>query len=158
MDPDNLDVIRSLEELYEETEQWDNLREMVERQLDAVDETDEDELVRLYVQRARVNYEQFGAAEEAIEDYQRAFEIQQDSPRVVEALEELYTGEERWDDLVSLYQQQMQVAEDESRLVELHVDMARIHHEHLDDDDAAIGFLDTVLDLRPDHQRALDVL
>ena len=158
MDPDNMDIARSLEELYEETDQSERLREMVELQLEEPEDLSESELVRLYVQRAKVNYEQFNDVMSAIEDYQRAFELENDSELVVDALDELYRAEQRWDDLVELYTQQMQIASDESRLVELHVKMANIHHEHLGDEQRAIELLDTVLDLRPHHLGALVVL
>jgi tetratricopeptide (TPR) repeat protein len=157
MAQDDMSVIRSLEELYEETEQWEKLREMVERQLSDPEALGEDELLRLYVQRAKVNYEQFNDVEAAIEDYQRAFELQDDSELVVEALDELYRAEQRWDDLVDLYTHQMQIADDEERLVDLHVKMANIHHEHLGNEQRAVELLDTVLDLRPHHLGALEV-
>ncbi|MGM0556432.1 MAG: hypothetical protein ACQEVA_08665 [Myxococcota bacterium] len=157
MDQDDMGVIRSLEELYEETEQWQKLSDMVERQLDDPEALSESELVRLYVQRAKVNYEQFNDVDSAIADYQRAFELQDDSQLVVDALDELYRAEGRWEDLVELYTHQMQIAGEEDRLVDLHVKMANIHHEHLGDEQRAVELLDTVLDLRPHHMGALEV-
>ncbi|QDG54293.1 tetratricopeptide repeat protein [Persicimonas caeni] len=159
--PDDRDVLMALEELYEQTEQWHNLLEIVERELAMVEEAeadDPDERLRLYVQRARVNYEHFEQAEQAIEDYQRAFAIQKDSDLVVSALDGLYRAEGRWDDLMELYREQLQLAGDEDRLVELHIEMADICQEHLDDFERAFELLDMVLELRPQNRRALDVL
>lgn len=159
--PQDKDILVALEELYEQTEQWHNLFESVECQLemlDAAEVDDPDERLRLYVQRAQVYYEQFNQTEEAIEDYQRAFAIQKDSDLVVSALDRLYRSEGRWDDVMELYREQLQLAGDEDRLVELHIEMADICQENLGDFERAFELLDMVLELRPHHRRALDVL
>ncbi len=161
LDPGNANILLALEELFEQTEQWHNLLEIVEQELAKVDEAEDDdqqERLRLYVKRAQVNFKQFGQTEQAIEDYQRAFAIQKDSPLVVDALDELYRSEGRWDDLMDLYREQLQLAGDEERLVELHIEMADISQAHLQNDEHALELLDMVLELRPRHDRALDVL
>lgn len=173
VEPNHHEVLTALEELYKEVEQWHNLLEIVERELALIDEaaaaedTDQadqledahlDERLRLLVERARVQYEQFGETEQAMADYQRAFELKKDSPVVVEALDGLYRSEGRWEALMELYREQLQFAKDEDRLVELHIAMADISQEHLDADDQAFELLDMVLELRPHHSRALGVL
>ncbi|MFW5968485.1 MAG: tetratricopeptide repeat protein, partial [Persicimonas sp.] len=168
--PNDRDLLRELEDLYEETEQWANLIDAVDAQLELLDaaedgeeaeegeEDDEEERLRLLVRRAQVNYEQFGETERAIEDFQAAFAINKESPRVVEALDELYRSEGRWHDLMDLYSEQLQLVDDEDRLVEMHVEMADILHEHLDADERALEFLDAVQSLDPDHPGALDIM
>lgn len=165
IDPGRPNVLLALEGLYEKTEQWPQFLDTVERQLEALDadSTNEEdgesgEHLRLYVQRARVNYAQFNQIEDAIEDYQRAFAIQKDSPLVVEALDELYRSEARWEDLMELYTEQLQFVSDEARLLELHIEMADINRAHLDDEARALELLDMVLEIQPGQPRALDVL
>lgn len=167
IDPGRPEVLSALEGLYEKTEQWPQLLDTVERQLQALDasESDDDEArgqssehLRLYVQRARVSYAHFNQTQEAIEDYQRAFAIQKDSPLVVEALDELYRSEGRWQDLMDLYTEQLQVVTDQNRLLELHIEMADIYRAHLDDEARALELLDMVLEIHPANARALHVL
>src|SRR5690554_6024977 len=157
--PGRPEVLSALEGLYEKTEQWPQFLETVERQIDALKPDGKtDEHLRLYVQRARVNYTQFNQTQDAIEDYQRAFAIQKDSPLVVKALDELYRSEARWDDLIGLYTEQLQFVADEERLLELHIEMADIQRQYLDDEARALELLDMVLEIRPSNAHALDVL
>lgn len=157
--PGHPEVLSALEGLYEKTAQWPQFLETVERQLDALEPDGKTaEHLRLYVQRARVNYTQFNQTQDAIEDYQRAFAIQKDSPLVVKALDELYRSEARWDDLMGLYTEQLQFVTDEDRLLELHIEMADIQRQHLGDEARALELLDMVLEIRPSNAHALDVL
>src|SRR5690606_18485537 len=89
--PDNRDVLLALEELYEASEQWEQLADVVAQLMESADHPDE--VLRLYVKQAGVKYEHFGDRQGAIDDYQRAFAIQNDHPLVVEALEKLYRQE-----------------------------------------------------------------
>lgn len=167
--PDDPNVLKALEGLYTETGEWHELLEIVERQLGALQQEEGDEEIgpdspnaadylRLYVSRARVNYAQFNEVDRAIADYQRAFALQKDSPVVVEALDELYRNEQRWQDLIALYHEQLQIVSEQPRLIELYVEMADISQRYLDDEDTTFELLDMVLEIEPGHERALDIL
>lgn len=158
IEPDNQDVLLALEELYETSEQWERLSSIVAKQLETATSTEE--IVRLLVKQAGLKYEQFGDAQSAIEDYQRAFEYKNDHPLIVNALDKLYRAEGRSDDLLALLNHQLSLVSetDYARRVPLLVQMADVCQAELGDDESAIAILSGVLEVEPHHRGALDVL
>lgn len=158
IEPDNQDVLLALEELYEASEQWERLAGIVAKQLDTAVESEE--IVRLLIKQAGLKYEQFGDAQSAIEDYQRAFEYQNDHPMVVRALDKLYRAEGRSEDLLTLLNHQLSMVRetDQARRVPLLVQMADVCQAELGDDESAVAILNGVLEVEPHHTDALNIL
>ncbi len=155
--PDDSFVLESMDELYEATSNFDELREVLLRRLE-LSETPEARLA-LLVRSATLNYEKFSDVARAIEDFEAAMKIDANDPAVVAALDKLYRAEGRWDDVVSLYNRVISESSDSpTRVAQLRVTMADIYAQHMAAPEKAIEQLTAVLNADPGHTGALSVL
>ena len=155
--PDDGFVLESMDELYEATSNFDELREVLLRRIE-LSETSEARL-SLLVRSATLNYEKFSDVARAIEDFEAAMQIDANDPAVVAALDKLYRAEGRWDDVISLYNRVISESGDNpARVDELRVTMADIYAQHMGDPDKAIEQLTAVLQSDSGHTGALSVL
>ncbi|MEZ4462000.1 MAG: hypothetical protein R3E66_20235 [bacterium] len=154
--PDNTDVLVSLDELYVETENHEALREVLLRRLELAEPS---ERLGLLVRSATLSYEKFSDLARAIEDFEAAMQIDANDPGVIAALDRLYRAEHRWDDVLALYDRVIaDASHDLHRVCELRVTMADIYANHMGRPDDAIAQLNAVLELNAGHNGALTVL
>lgn len=158
IDPDDDEVLKALAELFREAEDWSRLRKVVDRRIHVID--DPDTQVTLYLELAKISRTHFNEIERAIEEYNAALRLAPAYTPTMEALGEIYRAEERWAELLQMYEQVHAAtpASDTERVIELQVEMADISAKYLGDEHTAIGYLNTILEMEPDHLRALDVL
>lgn len=155
--PESATVLQALDELYTETEQWVELQEVFQRKLTLT--SDPNERLSLLVRSASLSYEKFSDVAQAITDFEAAQEIDPNHPEVVAALDRLYTGEQRWDDLLGLYDRVIaSSSHDPERVAQLRVTMADIFANRLGDPIKAVENLNAVLMIAPGHQEALSTL
>ncbi len=155
LSPDDDDVLSALQELYEEIQDWDTLRQVLGRRIEV---NDAGVAVPLYVRMAEISHRQFNEVERAIEEYEAALTIRPDSEEVLAALASIYREEGRWAELLSTYQRVFaSTNSNTARAIALQVEMADIS-ANLGDDETAIGYLEQILESDPNHLRALDVL
>ncbi len=101
---DDARALAALESLYEETQDYAALLEIVRRRAD-VATTDEERKALLFKQ-ARICDENLGDARAAIAVYEEILDLGADT-QAVQALERLYALAEQWDHLISLYERQI---------------------------------------------------
>lgn len=154
--PDDLQILRALEDVYHGLGDHQALRDLLDRQLELA--SNEDEIVRLLLRRARLRYEVDRDPTAAIEDYQAAFALRDDHPDIIAALGDLYRNEARWDDLLALHRLHFDRAPDQDAQIHHLLVMAQICHEELSQLDEAAGFAGTVLEADPHHPEALNRL
>ncbi|RAL25246.1 hypothetical protein DL240_03275 [Lujinxingia litoralis] len=154
--PEDPQILRALEEVYQGLGDFQALRDLLARELEQADS--EQETVRLLLRRARLRYDVDADANAAIDDYQAAFALRDDHPDVIQALGELYRKERRWDELLAMHRLHFDRAPDQEAQVHHLLIMAQICHEELQQLDQAAGFAGTVLEADPHHGEALDRL
>src|SRR5690606_35455935 len=99
-EPTDLESIAALEGLYEKTERFGELEELIKRRLD-IAETPADRIAAR-VRLARLADQRLGRREEAIEQLREVLEEDPGNPEALDELERLYAADERWQDLVAL--------------------------------------------------------
>src|SRR5690606_20422607 len=100
---DDKQALIALESLYEESGDAASLLDVLERRVEAAD--DDDERKQLLFRRARLLAEVIGDKARAIDVYVAILDLDLDR-QAIEALEGLYADEQRWSDLVELYQRE----------------------------------------------------
>jgi tetratricopeptide (TPR) repeat protein len=100
---DDRRALVALESLYEETGDYSALLDVVKRRADAAES--EKERKQLLFKQARLCDEKLGDVRAAITVYEQIVDIGLDT-EAVSALERLYAGAERWEDLIALYERQ----------------------------------------------------
>jgi tetratricopeptide (TPR) repeat protein len=102
---DDRRALVALESLYEETADYPALLDVVKRRAEA-SET-EGERKQLLFKQAQLCDEKLGDPRSAIVVYETVLEMGLDA-RAIDAVERLYAQSERWQDLISLYERQIQ--------------------------------------------------
>ncbi|HVW24349.1 MAG TPA: tetratricopeptide repeat protein [Polyangiaceae bacterium] len=148
--PDDRATLIALESLYDELGDSPALLHILERRVEVAQNTAEKK--ELLFRRARLLADKLSDKARAIEVYQTILDIDMD-PAAVDALESLYGSEERWEDLVGLYERQLDAPRAAS--AELRVKIARVAARHLKDAPRAFDELEAALELDRQHEGAI---
>ena len=145
----------ALEELYAETDNNTELLEILKLRGDAA-ETDS-ERVELFFRVAELQSGPLEQRDDAIATYEDLINLSLEL-RAVEALEGLYSDTERYEDLVSLYERQLDDTADESARADIRVKLARVSHEKLADTHRALDELGDALEDDRGHAGVIGLL
>ncbi len=150
-----------VERLAAALDSWEPLVECYERVTRKVMEEAPDDVegaLPLLLETARVQEDQLGQREVAMETYRRVLAIRPSSPVALDALERIYRNEGRHADLMSVYEKKLALVEEPGRRRELLMLSARLSEEELGDDDSAVSCCWKVIsEIAPDRD-ALDIL
>ncbi len=150
---DDPKALMALESLYEESGDAPNLLHILERRVEiAAGDQDRKELL---FRRARLLAEVLNDKPRAIEVYEEILDLALDSDALV-ALESLYTEEERWADLVSLYERQLEAGPRDP--AHLHVKIATVAARNQLDVLRAFDELERALELERQNEAAISEL
>jgi len=154
------EALGALSELYEKTEQWAELTDILERHIATV--VDEGEHVAVLLRRARLHSQQLRRDDMALEDYSRALEIDFSNLEALYAIADIvrrrYTGEipheTRGDDtdlLAALHQIADRAAQllPAEHLLSLYHELAVLHQSHGDQRIDAIDAWRKLLEVDP---------
>jgi len=145
---DDRQALSALESLYEEAGDAQNLLEILERRVEAAE--GDDERKQLLFRRAKLLADVIEDNGRAIEVYETILELDLDLA-AIDALEKLYAAEERWSELVELYQRQLE----SSDTPELHVKIAGVAAKHQNDAPRAFDELERALELEKQHEGSI---
>jgi len=114
---DDEQALAALDRLYETTERYRDLVEVLRRRRDL---TSDGEARRALLSRsAEILWRRLDAGLEAIDEYQTLQGEFGPSVPALEALESLYRAVERWDDLADTYNQHLEIAESDAARLDL---------------------------------------
>jgi len=151
--PDDQDALNALEHLDEEVGDYAALIQTLKRKTELTD--DGEERVRLLARQADIFVRGLDDGDSAIEVLEELL-MEASSSGAYESLELLYTGASRWDDLASMYEQQLD--RDTGDKVELRYKLARNAQQQLGDNDAALEHLREGTALAADHAPTIALL
>ncbi|MCK5796215.1 MAG: hypothetical protein KAI47_03475, partial [Deltaproteobacteria bacterium] len=160
LDPVEEKALAHLREIHVRRRNWRALIELLRRE---ADHRSGDARRALVEEMAQVAAERLGDAGEAIQVWNQLLEEDPQDEEALEALAELYQRDERWLALVEILHRQRRAASDDERVYALLEQLGEIYTNRLRgrDVDGAVGAIDAwrqVLDLRPDHPKALALL
>jgi tetratricopeptide (TPR) repeat protein len=153
--PDDLPAMEALERIYADGADDDRLYEILERRgtLAAGTPAERKRLAQLG-QLA----EKMGRREDAVAAYERVFELHREDREAIEALDRIYLGSQRWSDLVSLLDRQLERRMPEASAIEIRFRLAEIQMRQMGNVESALGHLGAVLRGDPDHPGAIGAL
>ena len=149
-------VLSALEDLYVATSDFEGLEGVFRQRAEA---SDSFEVIRENTLKLAQMYEDILAdADQAIACYQRVLDSDASDRAALLGLKRVYEREERWEDLVSVIEQELVGADDPTERAALHVQLGRLQETWLEQVEAAIEAYRTALDLVPAHAGALEAL
>ncbi|MBA3458412.1 MAG: tetratricopeptide repeat protein, partial [Deltaproteobacteria bacterium] len=125
----NRRALEAIESIHFRREAWQKLFETYEKLID-VAEADA-EMADIYARMARISSEALNNEDKAIELWQRVLDIRGEDPQPLQALAELCTRRERWEELVEILERQVAVANDDREQIRLYKHLGRIWEEKL---------------------------
>lgn len=153
VDDRNRDAIQKLEVLYQNTEQWQSLVDVLSRKAD-LEENVLERKETLY-RVAELWEKSLEDDREAIEVYQQIMGLDDEDLAAIEALERLYERTEGWDFLINILMTKVDVVEEEEEKIAVHARMAHIYETHMMETDEAIAAFLTIRDLQPENLEAI---
>lgn len=143
----------TLEAAAEKADGWDELTSIFEERI-AGDGVADDERLMLLDKLAVIARDKLYKPDDAQRYFRRIIDLDPTNADAMEALERIYSGTRRWDDLSEVYQRRLQVTDDpEAKLVTLRA-LANIQEEHLGDLDGATQTYRTILEYASDDAPA----
>lgn len=146
-------ALLALESLYEEEGDSGALLGIFERRIESA--ATDDERKGLLYRKARLLADALGDNPQAITAYETILDIAIE-PQALEALEALYTLEERWQDWVDLCRRQLDAGQ--GKPADLHVKMARVLSVRMNETQRAFDELEEALGIEKQHAGAISEL
>jgi tetratricopeptide (TPR) repeat protein len=153
VDPQNLQALKALEQLYLKAGRTDAYLDVLEHQLEVTPA--DTERVSLYLRMAQVWEQQPGKAERAIECLQHVLEIDEQQLSVYRDIERLYRADRNWDALVDIYRRHIQVETEAAERTAVQLALGHLFEEELRDPDRAAESYNDILGFDPDHTESL---
>jgi golgin subfamily B member 1 len=153
--PSDVDLVVRLEDLYEGSESWEELLELLEEKREYVWE--DDAKIGLYARISSVLSTRLDREEESIPWVEELYALAGQSDQVGDRLEDLYIRYERWNELPALLQTKLARLEGEERLA-VSYQLAVIHRDHLQELERAYELFSEIVDRAPDHDEAVTAL
>jgi len=155
-EPTDLDALQSLERLHLNANQIDDYLEILESELDATAEVPAQ--IAIYDKMANALVSLADDRERAAEVLQKVLLLDPNRDLTYRQLEELYSGLEKWSELLETYRSHVEATEDPTVKVELLSAMGEIFERHVQDNERAIETYKEILELDGDNFGAATTL
>jgi tetratricopeptide (TPR) repeat protein len=107
---------------------------------------------------ARVQETELGEIDRALETNRAVLEIDEANEGAIAALERLYLGKERYEDLLDIYKRKLDLTFDGDQRTEIQFKIGQLYEEEVEDDEKAIDAYKEILAAIGDDPRALSAL
>jgi tetratricopeptide (TPR) repeat protein len=154
-DPANGEARAELEALAQRANAWDRLIEIYGS---VAEKLDDPALARDYWLRLAAIEEHLGKVEQAAKSYEKVLSIDPSDADALQAMDTLYRGTERWNDLVGVFRRRIELSDDAGVIENIYAQMAQVYEEKLGKPDEAIQAYREVLAIDPTSRVALDAL
>ncbi|NOZ02871.1 MAG: hypothetical protein GXP54_13440, partial [Deltaproteobacteria bacterium] len=155
LDPGNMKAIEALEGLYEATEKWEELVEILGRKADNSETTAEK--TAALSRKGAVLHEKLGNTAEAVETYLVVHDNDPTDVDTLRTLDELYCEQEDWLNDYGILENLFGLLDGDERLA-IHFRMGRLLEKELGDPSRAVGTYSDILDSHGSHKDTLDAL
>ena len=155
-DDTNIESMKGLERLYAQTEQYNGLLEVLERQLDLAET--EREKITLLSRVAAMQEEEFVQPAIAAQRLEQVLEIDPNNENAFNGLARLYRATQSWDKLIETYDRHVQATPERSEKVRIFKAAGAVQAAEKNDLDRAVDMYLEALDIDEDDIGALDAL
>jgi tetratricopeptide (TPR) repeat protein len=159
IDPTNLETLETLKRLYEQSQAWVELIDILQRMVALPHGVLSHKRMRdLWAQMGGIQGEYLMATDDAIAAWLQVLGIAEGDMEALAALEELFTNEARWTEAIQILERKVAAVPDEDSKIDVLMQIAGIWEENLTNKDQAAGAYLEILDLRAGHPPAADAL
>lgn len=155
IDPTNIEAYRNIAELYETSEQWNDLATALG--VAAANCSDPDETKKFLLVRGRVLEEYANDLDEACASYEQACEIDPKFTIVLDSLDRIYTKKEDWYPLLAILDRKVDAATKDEDKIDLLMRKGQLKTV-IGDYESAVDTYHEVLRIRDDYLPAFEAL
>ncbi|MBN2801660.1 MAG: tetratricopeptide repeat protein [Deltaproteobacteria bacterium] len=156
VNPDMPEALEQLDNISAILDCWKDFAELIEKGAASTDDTENGK--RLWLKAAQIQDTQLDNSSGAISDYQSALKIDAQSSDAISALEDIFSREEKWQDLVDLLRIKVEAVSDSDEKQEILRHIARIAEDMLEQPEVAIACMKEILDIDSGSLDALSTL
>ncbi len=156
LEPDDLSALYSLEQIFTRDEKYADLLEIYRRKADI--STNPTARIAILTRTAAIHEEMLGQTEEAIALYSEVLSHDGENRNALRALDRLYAGAERWEELSDNLVRELALFETMEEQVPLLLRLATLRENQLMEISPAIETYQQVLEHEPDHAEAVSAL
>ncbi len=156
-DPKNTRAVWALEKIFAQMGRYEELLEIYAKRIEMAE--DDEEKKEILYNQALLWEEEIGDSDKAINVYNKIIEMAGDEPKVLAALDRLFTKEERWEDLSGVMERELEqgvMGEDDE--LDLKFRLGQVLEVHLGDKARALNCYREVLAVRIDHEMSIAAL
>ncbi len=156
IDPDNTDALQALERLYRQTERYQELLEVYEKQRDLA--TDPQQQCRVLYGIAALYQNELGDAQSAIQTYWQVLDVEPSDAQSLEALDRLYRAAQDWQPYADVLRRRLEIDVPEEQLIDLKYRLGQTLGQHLNDPAGALECYREILFVDPNNDLAREAL
>jgi len=154
--PNHLPAIRNLGKLYVQAERWQEIIQVNELEAQLIN--DQKQVVSLLHRNGEIYEEKLNDKDRAIETYQKVLALAPSYLPALQSLGRLYFVKGRWEDLIDMYRQEIEVTVEQEQQVNLLYKIGQLYEEKLLQEDKAINVYREILRLQPGNITARKAL
>ncbi|MFK7988880.1 MAG: hypothetical protein AB8I08_22870, partial [Sandaracinaceae bacterium] len=155
MAPTHPEAPEALKALYEKTEKWNSLVELLKGEADAAPEDEPERKVAMLRHLVPIYRDKLGLDVMVINTYNAIIQLDPSDQEALDALAETYESTGRWNDLIKVLSKQADSSDDPERAVSLHMRVASLWIERFANYNQATAPLEQVIALEPENREAL---
>jgi len=156
LSPRHLSAIRTLARIASKRQDWSEVLRMYELEIEATE--DQLEIVSVVHRAGVVTEERLQDVDGALAHFEKALSINPTYLPALRSLGRIYGRQQRWEDLVKMYQRELEVTRSPEQKVALLFRVAEVQQSQLDDAAAAVASYDEVLAIDGENLPALRAL
>lgn len=153
LEPSSEIAMAALERIYGHKEQWVELREVLERQLQHAQGDSHEAEIR--AKTAHLLADRLGDTPKAVETWQRVLDLRGEDPEALFALANLHERTQHWAELAEVLERHYAIADADEDRVAILLRRAKLFDEQLGRDDSALDDYIRVLDVDYGNVQAL---
>lgn len=153
IDPQNFNILKLLEKLFEESKDWNGLIEILQKETELIQ--DPKEVIYLNFRIGEILERNLEDFEKAGEYYEKVLSFSPNFMPALRALRRIYTYLEKWNDLLDVLQREIEITSDGNTLVNLMLERAEIFEKKLNDIPSAKKSYYEILQSSPGNPVAL---
>ncbi len=157
LDPEDLETLGALSSLYRGAQSWEELSQVISRMVEVgvtKGEATEDEMIELYCQLGQLEGDVLGRIPNALESWQRVLYLDPGDFRALDALEQLFSREGRWEECIAILEKRALVVDSDTARIETLLQGATLFEEKLDDARQAASLYEQVRNIAPANDLA----
>lgn len=153
IDSSNVMALRRKATIHAESESWEDLIETLQRLVDVGEnQLAPEELAESYAQMGTVLAERLDRTYEAIEAWRKVLEHSPRNPEALDRLEALLKREERWQEVVEVLEQRVELLATAEEQIALWREIADLWKDRIGERGGSAAALEAILALQPDHE------